>query len=64
MARTLDAASTERTMLLACIYRRGQQWRVRAIGQGCDVGLANSQHGMESLWNERPPHQTVQILGH
>ncbi|OBQ48817.1 DNA polymerase III [Streptomyces sp. H-KF8] len=36
---TLDAATTERTMLLAEIYRRGPVWRLRAIGQGYDHGL-------------------------
>jgi DNA polymerase III subunit epsilon len=37
---TLDAATTERTLLLAEIYRRGDRWRVRAVGQGYDDGLA------------------------
>ncbi|MFG2659222.1 TerD family protein [Streptomyces sp. NPDC048425] len=37
---TLDAATTERTLLLAEIYRRGGFWRFRAIGQGYDHGLA------------------------
>lgn len=36
---TLDAATTERTMLLAELYRRGDAWRLRAIGQGYDHGL-------------------------
>ncbi|GHB30860.1 hypothetical protein GCM10010306_024610 [Streptomyces umbrinus] len=36
---TLDAATTERTMLLAEIYRRGPLWRLRTIGQGYDHGL-------------------------
>ncbi|WP_233526362.1 TerD family protein [Actinomadura spongiicola] len=36
---TLDAATTERTMLLAEIYRRGPSWRLRVIGQGYDHGL-------------------------
>ncbi|MFJ6645533.1 TerD family protein [Streptomyces sp. NPDC091290] len=36
---TLDAATTERTMLLAEIYRRGPLWRLRAVGQGYDHGL-------------------------
>lgn len=36
---TLDAATTERTMLLAEIYRRDGSWRLRAIGQGYDDGL-------------------------
>ncbi|MEW2245919.1 TerD family protein [Streptomyces sp. NPDC006975] len=36
---TLDAATTERTMLLAEIYRRGAVWRLRAVGQGYDHGL-------------------------
>ncbi|TXL90998.1 TerD family protein [Streptomyces sp. IB2014 016-6] len=40
MARaTLDAATTERTVLLAEIYRRGPVWRLRAVGQGHDHGL-------------------------
>lgn len=36
---TLDAATTERTMLLAEFYRRGPVWRLRAVGQGYDHGL-------------------------
>lgn len=36
---TLDAATTERTMLLASMYRRGGRWRFRAVGQGYDTGL-------------------------
>ncbi|MER5865914.1 TerD family protein [Kitasatospora sp. NPDC002040] len=36
---TLDAATTERTMLLAELYRRGPSWRLRAVGQGFDHGL-------------------------
>ncbi|MEV1019535.1 TerD family protein [Streptomyces sp. NPDC050264] len=37
---TLDAATTERTLLLAEFYRRGPLWRFRAVGQGYDHGLA------------------------
>jgi DNA polymerase-3 subunit epsilon len=37
---TFDAATTERTLLLAEIYRRAGSWRLRAIGQGYDDGLA------------------------
>ncbi|WP_242459172.1 TerD family protein [Rhodococcoides fascians] len=36
----LDAATTEQSMLLAEIYRRGAGWRFRPIGQGYDDGLA------------------------
>ncbi|MFI1013146.1 TerD family protein [Streptomyces sp. NPDC020965] len=36
---TLDAATTERTLLLAEIYRRGPLWRLRTVGQGYDHGL-------------------------
>ncbi|MFI6346131.1 TerD family protein [Streptomyces sp. NPDC050560] len=36
---TLDAATTERTLLLAEFYRRGAMWRFRAVGQGYDHGL-------------------------
>lgn len=38
---TLDAGTTERTMLLAELYRRGDGWRMRAMGQGYDHGLAD-----------------------
>ncbi|NLU76188.1 DNA polymerase III [Streptomyces sp. HNM0575] len=38
----LDAATTERTMILAEIYRRGPLWRFRAVGQGYGHGL----HGL------------------
>lgn len=37
---TLDAATTERTLLLAEIYRRDDSWRLRIIGQGYGDGLA------------------------
>ncbi|MCX3061487.1 TerD family protein [Streptomyces beihaiensis] len=36
---TLDAATTERTLLLGEFYRRGPVWRFRAVGQGYDHGL-------------------------
>lgn len=42
---TLDAATTERTLLLAEFYRRGPVWRFRAVGQGYDDGLANLSRG-------------------
>ncbi|SOE79252.1 DNA polymerase-3 subunit epsilon [Streptomyces sp. OV198] len=42
---TLDAATTERTLLLAEVYRRGPGWRVRAVGQGYDHQLASLARG-------------------
>ncbi|MFJ6052744.1 TerD family protein [Streptomyces sp. NPDC092307] len=36
---TLDGTTSERTLLLAEIYRRGPLWRFRAVGQGYDHGL-------------------------
>ncbi|WP_329350841.1 TerD family protein [Streptomyces sp. NBC_01261] len=42
---TLDAATTERTMLLAEFYRRGPLWRLRAVGQGYEHGLATLARG-------------------
>jgi acetyl-CoA carboxylase carboxyltransferase component len=46
---TLDAATTERTTLLAEIYRRNGSWRLRAIGQGYDDGLVElaTRYGVE-----------------
>ncbi|MFF3289633.1 DEDDh family exonuclease [Streptomyces sp. NPDC003023] len=41
----LDAATTERTMLVAELYRRGPLWRFRAVGQGYDHGLAALARG-------------------
>ncbi|MGY1451809.1 TerD family protein [Streptomyces sp. SS8] len=41
----LDAATTEHTMILAEIYRRGPLWRLRAVGQGYDHGLAELARG-------------------
>ncbi|MFC9977367.1 TerD family protein [Spirillospora sp. NPDC127200] len=38
---TLDAATSERSLLLAEVYRRGASWRLRAVGQGYDFGLAD-----------------------
>ncbi|WP_280227638.1 exonuclease domain-containing protein [Nocardia farcinica] len=37
---TLDAATTERTLLLLEVYLRGEAWRLRSVGQGYDTGLA------------------------
>lgn len=42
---TLDAATTERTMILAELYRRGPLWRFRAVGQGYDHDLAALTRG-------------------
>ncbi|MGW2277250.1 TerD family protein [Streptomyces sp. NPDC001770] len=42
---TLDAATTERTMILVELYRRGEGWRLRAVGQGYDHGLADLARG-------------------
>lgn len=42
---TLDAATSERTLLLAEIYRRGSRWRFRAVGQGYDHGLETLVRG-------------------
>lgn len=46
---TLDAATTERTLLLAELYRRESRWRLRAIGQGYDHDLATlaRDHGVD-----------------
>ncbi|MEU9979434.1 hypothetical protein [Streptomyces sp. NPDC051014] len=37
---TLDAATTERVLLPAEVYRRGRFWRIRAAEQGCHHDLA------------------------
>lgn len=37
---TLDAATEERTLLLAELYPRDEDWRLRAVGQGYPTGLA------------------------
>ncbi len=36
---TLDAATTEQSLILATFYRRGGRWRFRAVGQGFEYGL-------------------------
>ncbi len=45
----LDAATTERSMIIAEIHRRNNVWRIRALGQGYDDGLAEFavRHGVE-----------------
>jgi hypothetical protein len=50
VATQIDPATTERTMLLAEIYRRNGSWRLRAIGQGYDDGLADlaTRYGVET----------------
>ncbi|GAB4582545.1 TerD family protein [Nocardia sp. IFM 10818] len=37
---TLDAATRERTLLLAELYLRNDAWRLRPVGQGYTTGLA------------------------
>ncbi|MEV7276986.1 TerD family protein [Streptomyces sp. NPDC093111] len=41
----LDAATSERTLLLGEIYRRGPIWRFRAVGQGYDHDLETLVRG-------------------
>lgn len=38
---TLDAATTERSLILTEIYLRNGAWRVRSVGQGFEFGLAD-----------------------
>ncbi|MGX1805067.1 TerD family protein [Nocardia sp. NPDC055321] len=42
---TLDAATEERTLLLAEIYQRADIWRLRAVGQGYPAGLGELASG-------------------
>ncbi|WP_431949391.1 TerD family protein [Nocardia lijiangensis] len=42
---TLDAATEERTLLLAEVYLRGDIWRLRAVGQGYTADLAALARG-------------------
>ncbi|MFD3701616.1 exonuclease domain-containing protein [Nocardia sp. NPDC058658] len=46
---TLDAATVERTLLLAELYLRGEDWRLRAVGQGYETDLAElaRRYGVE-----------------
>ncbi|UGT55653.1 TerD family protein [Nocardia asteroides] len=46
---TLDAATVERTLVLAELYLRGDTWRIRAVGQGYEDGLAElaRRYGVE-----------------
>ena len=46
---TLDAATAEQTLILATLYRRGEAWRFRAVGQGYEFGLAALavRHGVD-----------------
>jgi len=37
---TVPPLSTERAVVLVEFYRRGETWKVRAVGQGYDDGLA------------------------
>lgn len=46
---TLDAATDERTLVLAEVYRRHDIWRFRAVGQGYEHDLARlaTDHGVQ-----------------
>lgn len=48
-AATLDAATNERTLVLAELYQRGDVWRFRAIGQGYEhsLGQLAIDHGVQ-----------------
>jgi stress response protein SCP2 len=35
----LRRGTTEQSLLVAQVYRRGERWRVRSVGQGYDDGL-------------------------
>ena len=45
----LTGLTTEAALLCAEVYRRGDQWKVRAVGQGYDNGLAGiaTEYGIE-----------------
>ncbi|HEU5029200.1 MAG TPA: TerD family protein [Spirillospora sp.] len=45
VAAAIDAGTGERTMLLAELYRRGDMWRLRVVGQGHEFGLAALARG-------------------
>jgi DNA polymerase-3 subunit epsilon len=47
---TLDAATTEKSMLLASLYDRAGVWRFRAVGQGYSKGLLHLAvlHGVDA----------------
>lgn len=45
-AATLDAATDERTLVLAEVYRRGEVWRLRTVGRGYEYGLGDLATGM------------------
>ena len=46
---TLDAATTERTLVLGTLYARNGTWRWRVVGQGYEDGLAELavRHGVD-----------------
>lgn len=61
---TLEAGTTERTMLLAEVYRREGRWRLRVVGQGHDSGwtgrrAASASTSRTDRRGDRRPHQDV-----
>ncbi|WP_253258437.1 TerD family protein [Pseudonocardia sp. N23] len=60
---TLDAATTERTMLLAEVYRRNGVWWVRAMGQGYDDGLAELAFRHAVAVEDRAGHRPADVTG-
>jgi DNA polymerase-3 subunit epsilon len=61
---TLDAGTTECTMLLAEVYRREGRWRLRVVGQGHDSGCTGRRAVSASTSRtdrrgDRRPHQDV-----
>ena len=53
----IEGASTETALLFGEFYRRNSEWRVRAVGQGYDGGLAAliSAHGVNVQDDSEPP---------
>ena len=55
------AATTETALVGAEIDRRQGVWRLRAIGQGYDDGLAGLARDFVSMWSS---HKTFSPTGH
>ena len=58
----VDGLTTERALVLGELYRRNGCWRLRAVGQGWDGGLAGlaTDYGVSIATDEPEPTQNQQ----
>lgn len=57
----ISDCTTEAALVVGELYRRGEQWKFRAIGQGYDSGLAGVARDFGITVDETPPEPSVRL---